>query len=82
MEEGKIIVIEVTAGIICPTTEITAGPETETVIDMTIDMVTGTKIMVDLGKEIGGIEAVPGRVPNPEVVPKTDMKIEGKVEMI
>ena len=41
------------------------------------DMAIGTKITVDLGTEMEEIEAVPGRVPNPGVVPKTDMRIEG-----
>ena len=43
------------------------------------DIAIGTKIAVDLGTEIEEIEAAPGRVPNPGVVPKTDMRIEGKV---
>ena len=82
-------------GIIGPITETTVGPETETVTEMivamTIDpiteemivikgMVIGTKITVDLGTDMEGIEAAPGRVPNPGVVPRTDMRIEGKVE--
>ena len=44
-------------------------------------MAIGTKIAVDLGTEMEEIEAAPGRVPNPGAVPKTDMGIEGKVEM-
>ena len=43
-------------------------------------MAIGTKIAVDLGTEMEGIEAAPGRVPNPGVVPKTDMRVEGRVE--
>ena len=59
---------------------------------MTIDQITeemivikgmaiGIKIMVDLGIEMEGIEAAPGRVPNPGAVPKTDMRVEGRVEI-
>ena len=44
-------------------------------------MAIGTKIAVDLGTEMEEIEAVPGRVPNPGAVPKTDMRIEGSVEI-
>ena len=79
-----------------PTTETAVGLETETVtemiIGMTIDQITegtivikdmaiGTKIVVHLGTEMEEIEVVPGRVPNPGVVPKTDTRIEGKVEV-
>ena len=79
-----------------PITETTVGPETETVTEMIVgmtidqiiegtiaikDMAIGTKITVDLGTEMEEIEAAPGRVPNPGVVPKTDMRIEGKVEI-
>ena len=82
--------------IIGPITETAVGPETETVTEMTIgriidqiiegtiaikDEAIGTKIMVDLGTEMEEIEAVPGRVPNLGAVPKTDMRIEGKVEI-
>ena len=82
-------------GIIGPITETTVGPETGTITEMivgtTIDQITeemivikgmaiGTKIMEDLGTEMEEIEATLGRVPNPGVVPKTDMRIEGKVE--
>ena len=71
--------------IIGPITETAVGPETETVTEMAIgmtidwiiegmiaikDMAIGTKITVDLGKEMEEIEAVPGRVPNPGAVPK------------
>ena len=47
-------------------------------------MVIETKIMADLGIEIeiGGIGVAPGKAFNPEAVPKTDMRIEGRVEMI
>ena len=43
------------------------------------DKTVGTKIAVDLGTEMEEIETAPGRVPNPGAVPKTDMRIEGKV---
>ena len=43
-------------------------------------MAIGTKIAVGLGTEMEGIEAAPGRVPNPGAVPRTDTSIEGKVE--
>ena len=92
-EEGETIITEVVIGIIGPITEIIVGPEkgtvTEMTVGMTIDpfteemivikgMATGTKIMVDPGIEIGGIEAAPGRVPNPGAIPK---RVEGRVEM-
>ena len=81
-------------GILGPIIETAVGPETETVteikVGMTIDqivegmiaikdMAIGTKIVVDLGTQMKEIEAVPGRVPNPGAVPKTDLRIEGKV---
>ena len=44
-------------------------------------MAIGTKITVDLGIEKGGIEAAPERVPNPGAVPKTDTRVEGRVEI-
>ena len=83
-------------GIIGPITEITEGPETGTVteriVGMTIDQITKemivikgmairTNIAVDLGIEMGGIQAAPGRVPNLEAVPKTDMRVEARVEI-
>ena len=43
-------------------------------------MATETKITVDLGTEMEEIEAAPGRVPSPGAVPKTDMRVEGRVE--
>ena len=95
-EEGEAIVTEEVIGIIGPITEITVGPETGTVIEMivgtTIDWITeekivikgmaiGTKIAVDLGIEMEGIEAAPGRVLNQEAVPKVDTKTEGRIEI-
>ena len=77
--------------------EIIVGPEigtaTEMIIGITIGqttegmiaikgMVIEAKIMADLGTEIGGIQVAPGKVPNPGVDPKTDMKVEGRVEII
>ena len=97
IEEGEITVTEVVIEIIGPITEITVGPEIGTVTEMaigtTIDqttegiivikgMVIEFKIMIDLGTEIGGIGVAPGKVPNPGVVPKTDTKVEGRVENI
>ena len=97
IEEGEITVTEVAIEIIVPITEITVGPEIGTVTEMAIgitidqttegtivikDMVIEVKIVVDLGTEIGGIRVAPGKVPNPGVVPKTDTKVESRVEMI
>ena len=83
--------------IIGPITETAVGPETETVTEMIIGTTIDYNYRgnnsnqrygnrnqdhaVDLGTEMEEIEAVPGRVPNPGVVPKTDMRIEGKVEI-
>ena len=44
------------------------------------DMPIGTRIKADPGIEMGGIEAAPGRVPNPGAVCKIDIKTEGRVE--
>ena len=96
IEEGEIIITEVITGIIGPITEITVGPEIGTVTEMAIgiaidqitegmivikDMVIEAKIAVDLGTEIGGIGVAPERVPNLGAVPKTGMRVEGRVEM-
>ena len=43
-------------------------------------MAIGTKITVDLGTEMEEVEAAPGRVAIPGAVPKTDMRVEGRVE--
>ena len=82
-------------GIIGPITEITVGPDTgtitEMIVGMTIDQITeemivikgmaiGPKITVDLGTKMEEVEVAPGRVPNPRAVPKTDMRVEGRVE--
>ena len=47
-------------------------------------MVIETKITLDLGIEIeiGGIGVAPKKAPTKEAVPKTDTRIEGRVEMI
>ena len=47
-------------------------------------MVIETRIVVDLGIEIeiGGIGLAPEKAPTPEAVPTTDMRIEGRVEML
>ena len=72
----------------------TVGPETEmaigTTVGMTIDQITGEmraikgmaieiKIAAGPGIEIKETEAVPGKVPNPGMVHKTDMGTEGRV---
>ena len=97
IEEGKIITTEVVTGIIGPITGIIVDPEIGTVTEMAIgitidqitegtivskDMVIGAKITVDLGTEIGGIGVAPEKVPNLGAVPKTDTKVEGRVEVI
>ena len=97
IEEGGITIIEVVIEIIGPIIETTVGPEigavTEMITDIPIDqttegkmvikgMITEIKIMVDLGTEIGGIEAAPEKALTPEAVPKTDTKVEGRVEII
>ena len=43
-------------------------------------MATETKIVVDLGTEMEEIGAASGRVPSPGLVPKTDTRVEGRVE--
>ena len=47
-------------------------------------MVIETKIAVDLGIEIEviGIGVATEKAPTPEAVPKTDTRIEGRVQMI
>ena len=97
IEEGGITIIEVVVEIIGPTIETTVGPElgavTEMITDTPIDQTTEgkmvikgikteIKIAVDPGIEIGGIEAAPEKALTPEVVPKTDMKVEARVEII
>ena len=70
-------------GIIGPTTGTTVGRETGTITEEMIvikGMAIGIKIMVDLGIEMEGIEAAPGRVPNPGTVLKTGTRVEGRVE--
>ena len=96
IEEGEIITTEVITGIIGPITEITVGPEIGIVTEMTIgiaidqitegtivikDMVIEAKIGVDLGTEIGEIGVTPEKVLNLGAVPKTDTKVEDRVEM-
>ena len=60
---------------------------------MTTDQITGemivikgigieTKITVGPGIEMEEIEAVPGKVPNPGTVHKTDMGTEGRAETV
>ena len=61
------------------------------IVGMTIDQITEemkvikgmeieTKIVVGPGIEMEETEAVPGKVPNPGMVHKTDTRIEGRVE--
>ena len=69
-------VTEMVTGI--PIGQITEGKRVVKVI------VIETKIMADPGIEIeiGEIGVAPEKAPSPEAVPKTDMRIEGKVEML
>ena len=83
-DEGETIVTEVAIGIIGPTTEITVGPTIDQITEEMIvikGIAIGAKIMVDLGIEMEEIEAAPGKVLNPEVVHKTDTRVEGRVEI-
>ena len=97
IEEGEITVAEVAIEIIGPITKIAVGSGIGTVTEMaigtTIDqttegmivikgMVIEVKITVGLETETGGIGVAPGKVPNPGAVPKTDTKVEGRVETI
>ena len=94
-EEEETTATQVIVEIIGPITETTVGPEIEMalgiIVGMTIDQITEemkvikgmaieTKIMVGPGIEMEGTEAVPGKVPNPGTVHKTDMRIEGRAE--
>ena len=68
-------------------TEMVTGIPIDKITEGTIlvkGMVIETKIVADLGIEIeiGGIGVAPGKAPNQEAVPKTYMRIEGRVEMI
>ena len=71
------------------------GIVTEVVPGITIDQITEGKAVVkgmvietrtmadpEIGIEIGRIGAAPEKAPNPEAVPKIDMRIEGRVGMI
>ena len=90
---NKEVAIEIIDSII----ETTVGPEIGTVTEMVtgipIDQTTEEKIVikgmiteimigVEIEIEIGGTEAVPEKAPASEEVPKTDMKIEGRVGII
>ena len=97
-EEGITViegVIEIIGPIIEITVHPETGVVTEMVTGMPIDQITEgkmvikdmiieTKIMVYLGIEtkIGGIGVVPEKAPTPEAIPKIDMTVEGRVEMI
>ena len=89
------MVIEIIGPIIEITVGPEIGAVTEMVTGIPIDqmtegkivvkgMVIETKITADLGIEIeiGGIGVTLEKALNPEAVPKTDTKIEGRVEMI
>ena len=91
------VVIEIIGPIIEITVGPEIGTVTEMVTGIPIDQITEgkivvkgmvieTKIMADLEIEIeieiGRIGIAPEKVPNPEAVPKTDTRIEGRVEMI
>ena len=89
------MVIEIIGPIIETTVGPEIGAVTEMVTGIPIDqitegkivikgMITETKIMVDLGIEIeiGGIGVAPEKAPTPEAVPKTDTKVEGRVEIL
>ena len=90
------VVIEITGSIteitvgpeIAAVTEMVTGIPIDQITDgktVVKGMVIETKIVADQGIEIGGIGgigAAPGKAPNPEAVPKTVMRIEGRVEMI
>ena len=96
IEEGEIIRTELITEIIDTITGITVGPEigmvTEMTIDITIDQITEgmmvikdmvieAKIMVGLGTETEEIGVAPEKVLNLGVAPKTDTKVEDRVEM-
>ena len=89
------VVIEIIGPIIGITVGPEIGTVTEMVVDTTIDqfteektvvkgMVIETRTMADPGIEIevGGIGVAPEKAPNPEAVPKIDMKTEARVEMM
>ena len=89
------VVIEIIGPIIGIIVGLEIGTNTEMIIGITIDQITEgktvvkgmeieTRIMADpeIQIEIGGIGVVPEKAPNPEAVPKIDMKIEGRVEMM
>ena len=95
-EEGTTTT-EVVIEIMGPIIGIIVGPKigtvTEIVIDITIGQITEGKTVVkgmvietrtvaDPGIEIGGIGVAPEKALNPEAVPKIDMKIEGRIEMM
>ena len=89
------VVIETTGPIIGITVGQEMGTVIEMVTGITIDQITQgktvvkgmvieTRTAVDPGIEIeiGGIGVAPEKGPNPEAVPRIDMRIEGRVEMI
>ena len=89
------VVIEIIGPIIGITVGQEIGTVTEMVTGITVDQITEGKTVVkdmvieirtmaDPGIEIemGGIGVAPEKAPNPEAVPKINMRIEGRVEMI
>ena len=89
------VVIEIIGPIIEITVGPEIGAVTEMVTDIPKDQITEGKIVVkgmvieakitadpDIEIEIGGIGVAPEKALNPEAVPKTDTRIEGRVEMI
>ena len=89
------VVIEIIGPIIEITVGPEIGTVTEMVIGITIDQITDGKTVVKgmvieirtmadpgIEIEIGGIGVAPEKAPIPEAVPKIDMRIEGRVEMI
>ena len=89
------VIIEIIGPIIGITIGPEIGTVTEMVTGITIDQITEektvikgmvieTKTMADPGIdiEVGGVGVAPEKAPNPEAVPKIDMRIEGRVKMI
>ena len=94
-ENTTEVVIEIIGPIIGITVDSEIGTVTEMVIDITIDQITEGKTVVKgmvietrtaadpgIEIEIGGIGVAPEKAPNPEAVPKIDMKTEGRVEIM
>ena len=89
------VVIKIIGPIIGITVGPEIGTVTQMVIGITIDQITEGKTVVkgmvietrtkgdlEIEIEIGGIGVASEKAPHPEAVPKIDMRIEGKVEMM